>query len=86
MFSNLLDDIKNDQAKQWINIKESIINQLNELKVAIETCNAETEENFKTAQEIAFNQLIISRYGLRGKLCLLGGKSVASNSAGTIAW
>ena len=36
---------------QWNNLQENIICQLNELKVDIETANAETEEHMKTANE-----------------------------------
>ena len=50
-YENSLNELKNDQSMQWNNLQENIICQLNELKVDIETANAETEEHMKTANE-----------------------------------
>ena len=63
-YNEMFVKVKQDNTEQWNEVKKEIIEQLNGMKVDIETCNADTEENFKTANDEILHQMEEHRVNL----------------------
>ena len=61
----LIETTKKGQNEQWSNLKSEIIEELNNMKVDIESYNAETEDTIKTSNEELLLQIEESRLNVK---------------------